>query len=170
MCAMRKTCKAPVFGVGPENAKLMFVGEAPGAVEDELGLPFVGASGKLFDKILKHTKIERESVFITNIVKCRPPDNRTPEKIEVGNCSVYLLRQVIHVKPKVVVALGAEALAVLVSGKKLKIGEVRGLVLHSWPGMVVPTWHPAFALRSQNENVVREMERDIKKAKKLIEE
>lgn len=172
-CSIRSTCNQTVFGTGSEiPGGLMLVGEAPGETEDEAGVPFVGQAGKVLDRVLEGAKIPRESVFIANVLKCRPPENRTPHREEVQNCSNYLLGQLTYLKPKIIVALGAEAAAVLMStsGRKVTITSIRGKVMQSWPGRVLPTWHPSYYLRTQSKTVLNEMIRDLKKAAKFVKE
>lgn len=138
-----------VFGTGNARAKVVFVGEAPGEVEDERGLPFVGRAGELLTKIIESIGLKREEVFITNVLKCRPPGNRNPLPEEVLNCEPYLMKQLEIIQPKIICALGnVAAQALLKSGKP--ISELRGK-LHSYRGIpVLPTFHPAFLLRNPN--------------------
>jgi uracil-DNA glycosylase len=138
-----------VFGAGNADADLMFVGEAPGANEDRLGLPFVGQAGKLLDDIIAAIGLRREDVYITNVVKCRPPQNRTPLPDEIAACMPFLRRQLALLKPKVIVALGATAAAALLETRK-SLGDLRGKV-HSYGGIpLVVTYHPAALLRNPN--------------------
>lgn len=171
-CSIRKTCKQTVFGSGKETpGGLMVIGEAPGETEDQTGQPFTGKSGKELERALKAIGYTRDDIFITNIVKCRPPNNRTPVLSEVQNCSGFLLQQLKHLAPRVIVALGAEASAMLLSpsGRKIAIGTVRGKLHHTWAGRVVPTWHPAYYLRSRSPAVWGEIVRDLKKARRIAE-
>ena len=116
-CGLHAGRNTVVFGVGNPNADLMFVGEAPGADEDKQGEPFVGRAGKLLTDIIKATKFTREDVYIANVLKCRPPDNRNPAPDEVETCSPYLLRQITLIQPKVIVALGSFAAQMLLDTK-----------------------------------------------------
>ena len=158
--------KQIVFGVGNPNAELMFVGEGPGADEDEKGEPFVGRAGQLLNNMIKAMGIEREQVYIANIVKCRPPGNRTPERDECATCSPFLMRQIAVVKPKVVVALGAVAaktlLAMSASMMQLRgrFYDFRPAGIRSndrssdprWDGCkLAVTYHPAFLLRDPRQ-------------------
>jgi uracil-DNA glycosylase len=139
--------KQIVYGVGNPNADLMFVGEAPGADEDLQGEPFVGRAGQLLTKIIEAMGYTRKDVYIANVLKCRPPGNRNPEPDEVASCQPFLLRQIDVVQPKVMVALGTFAAQALLNTKD-PISRLRG---RAWPcrsRLLVPTFHPAFLLRS----------------------
>jgi DNA polymerase len=127
----------------------MFIGEAPGADEDLQGLPFVGRAGQLLNKLLKVVGLEREEVYICNILKCRPPNNRKPLPSEIELCKPYLLKQIELVKPKVIVALGSTAIEGLLNLKK-KMGELRGKIIHFNKIPVIITYHPAALLRNPN--------------------
>lgn len=145
-CHLRSTCTQVVFGEGKTDAKIMFIGEAPGAQEDQEGRPFVGRSGKLLDKILEACELSREDVYITNIVKCRPPENRTPKPEERDYCMSYLRAQVQLIKPDVIVTLGAAATQGLID-PRARITRMRGR-WQEWNGVkVMPTFHPAALLR-----------------------
>jgi uracil-DNA glycosylase len=139
----------PVPGEGPQHAQIMFVGEAPGASEDETGRPFVGQSGKLLTELLEKEGIKREDVFITSILKCRPPDNRNPKEEEIRSCAPYLLAQLDSISPVIIVTLGNFAYDLFSTTfylPKKTIGEVRGKVfrLHSTSCQyLLPTYHPA---------------------------
>ncbi len=135
-----------VFGDGDPGARVMFVGEGPGADEDELGLPFVGKAGQLLNNMIQAMGLTREGVYIANIVKCRPPANRAPEPVEANTCTQFLVRQMDVVQPQVVVALGATA-AMYLLGVKQSLASLRG-VWHSCRGTkLAVTYHPAFLLR-----------------------
>ncbi|NRB21232.1 uracil-DNA glycosylase [Candidatus Dependentiae bacterium] len=150
-CPLGPLCKSTaVFGEGNANAKLMFIGEAPGAKEEELGRPFVGRSGKLLDKILAAYDTNREDVYITNIVKCRPPKNRTPTKKEINACKDLLHNQIKIIKPKVMCTLGASALEGL-TGKPVKITKVRGIPTKHKDVILLPAYHPAYILRNPKQ-------------------
>lgn len=154
--------KQIVFGVGNPKAELMFVGEGPGADEDEQGEPFVGRAGQLLNNMIKAMGITREQVYIANIVKCRPPGNRTPEREECETCSPFLMRQIAVVKPKVVVALGATAAKTLLAMNS-SMASLRGRFYDFKPAGVMsndPNWrgcklavtyHPAFLLRDPRQ-------------------
>jgi DNA polymerase len=135
-----------VFGDGDPNARLMFVGEGPGADEDASGIPFVGKAGQLLNNMITAMGLKREQVYIANIVKCRPPANRTPEPVEANTCSPFLLEQIDVIRPEVIVALGGTAATYLL-GVKQSLGSLRG-TWHSCRGAkVAVTYHPAFLLR-----------------------
>ncbi len=150
-CKLRAGCTQTVFGVGDEKADWLFVGEGPGADEDAQGEPFVGQAGKLLDNMLAAIKLKRGSnVYIANIVKCRPPDNRTPEADEIATCLPYLQRQIALIKPKLIVALGKTAATSLL-GRDATLGSLRGTV-HDYHGTpLIVTYHPAYLLRSPAE-------------------
>jgi DNA polymerase len=138
-----------VPGEGNASAQLMFIGEGPGATEDALGRPFVGQAGKLLDEIIQAIGLRREDVYITNIVKCRPPQNRKPLPDEMAACMPYLHRQIALLRPKVIVALGSTAGEAMLAARK-SLGELRGKV-HSYGGIpLVVTYHPAALLRNPN--------------------
>jgi DNA polymerase len=137
-----------VFGVGNPQADLMFVGEAPGADEDIQGEPFVGRAGQLLTKIIEAIGLRRSDVYIANVIKCRPPGNRNPAPDEVATCQPFLFEQIDIIRPKVIVALGTFAAHALL-GTDAPISRIRGLVHHFRGGIkLVPTFHPAFLLRS----------------------
>jgi uracil-DNA glycosylase len=139
-----------VFADGDPNAKLMFVGEGPGADEDASGIPFVGKAGQLLNNMIAAMGVAREQVYIANIVKCRPPQNRTPEPVEATTCSQFLLRQIDVVQPHVIVALGATAATYLL-GVRQSLASLRGR-WHSCRGAkVAVTYHPAFLLRDPRQ-------------------
>jgi len=150
-CRLRSGCTQTVFGVGDENADWLFVGEGPGADEDVKGEPFVGQAGKLLDNMLLAIKLKRGSnVYIANIVKCRPPGNRTPQADEVSQCLPYLQRQIELIQPKLIVALGKVASNALL-GRDATLASLRGK-LHDYRGTpLVVTYHPAYLLRSPAE-------------------
>ncbi|MES2391045.1 MAG: uracil-DNA glycosylase [Acidobacteriota bacterium] len=139
-----------VFADGEPNARLMFVGEGPGADEDATGLPFVGKAGQLLNNMINAMGLKREEVYIANIVKCRPPGNRTPEFVEATTCSQFLVKQIDIVRPEVIVALGATAATYLL-GVRQSLGSLRG-TWHSVRGAkVAVTYHPAFLLRDPRQ-------------------
>ncbi len=135
-----------VFGAGNPNARLMFIGEAPGRDEDIQGVPFVGRSGQLLNKILEAAGIERDDVYIANIIKCRPPNNRTPLTNEIEACIPYLGRQVALIAPRVICTLGLPATQTLL-GIRGSMGSLRGKMYVEGDVKVIPTYHPAAALR-----------------------
>ncbi len=149
-CALHKGRHTIVFADGSPNARLMFVGEGPGADEDAQGLPFVGRAGQLLNNMITAMGLQREEVYIANVVKCRPPGNRTPEPEEANTCSPFLFRQIDVVKPEVIVALGATAATYLL-GQRQPLAGLRGRV-HSFRGAkLIVTYHPAFLLRDPRQ-------------------
>ncbi|HEX5337967.1 MAG TPA: uracil-DNA glycosylase [Gallionella sp.] len=150
-CKLRAGCTQTVFGVGDERADWLFVGEGPGADEDAQGEPFVGQAGKLLDNMLMAINLRRgKNVYIANVVKCRPPGNRTPEADEIATCLPYLKRQIALIRPKLIVALGKTAATALL-GRDATLGSLRG-TLHELDGIpLVVTFHPAYLLRTPSE-------------------
>jgi|SRR5579875_220256 len=156
-----------VFGTGDPHAKLMFVGEGPGEQEDLQGLPFVGRSGQLLDRLMQEEiGLERDNCYICNCVKCRPPGNRDPQADEIEACRPYLEAQLELIEPKVVVTLGNFATRALL-GTAEPISRLRGRVYGFRSGYVVPTFHPSAALRG-NPLVVAQMRADFVRAKELL--
>ena len=147
-CPLSQTRKQTVFGVGDEQADWLFIGEGPGAREDELGEPFVGQAGKLLDNMLQAISLSRDQdVYIANIVKCRPPGNRNPQDAEAEQCRPYLLRQITMIQPRLIVALGKVAAQNLLA-TNASIASLRGR-LHEFSGIpLIITYHPAYLLRS----------------------
>jgi uracil-DNA glycosylase len=139
-----------VFGDGDENARLMFVGEGPGADEDAQGLPFVGRAGQLLNNMIAAMGLKREEVYIANIVKCRPPQNRVPEPEEANTCSPFLFRQIDVIRPEVLVALGSTAATYLL-GAKSPLAALRGRVHNFHGSKLIVTYHPAYLLRDPNQ-------------------
>ena len=160
--------KQVVFGVGNPNAALMFVGEAPGADEDQQGEPFVGRAGQLLTKIIEAIGLQRSDVYIANVIKCRPPGNRNPEPDEVATCEPFLNEQIDLVKPRIIVALGTFAAHALLK-TDAPISRLRGRV-HEYRGgsKLIPTFHPAFLLRSPDRK--RDVWEDMKKVRALLAE
>jgi uracil-DNA glycosylase family 4 len=142
--------KQIVFGVGNPNAELMFIGEAPGADEDIQGEPFVGRAGQLLNNMIKAMGIQREDIYIANIIKCRPPGNRTPERDECETCSPFLMRQIAAIKPRVIVALGAVAAKTLLA-INAPMSEFRGRWYDFRGTKLAVTYHPAFLLRDPRQ-------------------
>ncbi len=154
-----------VFGEGSAKSGLVFVGEGPGSDEDKQGRPFVGRAGKLLDKMIQAMGFERSEVYICNVVKCRPPENRTPEQDEVAACSPFLFRQVEALGPKVVCALGLSAAHALL-GNMRPISQLRGK-LQLWRGIpLICTYHPAYLLRSPTQKAAAWQ--DLKEVIKLL--
>ncbi len=151
-CPLCETRTQTVFGVGAENADWMLIGEAPGSEEDRRGEPFVGRAGQLLDRMLKAIGFAREEVYIANVVKCRPPDNRNPAPEEVLQCDNYLRRQIELIRPQIIIALGGVAMSALLN-EQTPVGKMRGRV-HTLPGADIPvvvTYHPAYLLRAPTQ-------------------
>jgi DNA polymerase len=155
-----------VFGVGNPNADLMFVGEAPGADEDIQGEPFVGRAGQLLTKIIEAIGLRREDVYIANVIKCRPPGNRNPEPDEVEQCEPFLFRQIDTVKPKVIVALGKFAAQCLLRSND-PITRIRGREFKYRDAILIPTYHPAYLLRTPSAK--REVWEDMKRVRAILQ-
>ena len=166
-CVLHKGRNNFVFGSGNPNAKVMVIGEGPGAEEDKQGLPFVGRAGQLLTDILKAIKFSREEVFIGNIVKCRPPDNRTPLPDEMDTCIPYLQKQIKLIKPQLILCLGLTAAKGLLK-KKDSLTNLRGQVFEYEGIKVMVTFHPAALLR--NPNWKRDCWIDVQKFRKLYDE
>ena len=167
-CNKCKLCNSRnniVFGIGNKNAKIMFIGEGPGADEDAQGMPFVGKAGQLMNKAFEGIGLKREDVYIANIVKCRPPQNRNPEKDEAEACIDYLRNQVMIVKPKVIVLLGNVALKNIL-GEEYGITKVRGNWIEKKGIWYMPTFHPAALLRDESKKI--DFWKDLKKVKEKI--
>jgi uracil-DNA glycosylase family 4 len=146
-CKLHRTRRTLVFGIGNEKAKLMLIGEGPGYDEDIQGKPFVGKAGQLLTKILQSIHLQREEVYITNIIKCRPPQNRNPEPDEIQSCYPFLLKQIYAIQPKIICALGTFAAQTLLK-TDAKITALRGR-FYDFEGIkVLPTYHPAYLLRN----------------------
>ncbi len=164
-CGLRDNARGVVFGDGLPDARLMFVGEAPGAEEDRLGKPFVGAAGQLLEKIMGSVGLQRSDVFITNIAKCRPPGNRLPKREEAETCFSYLVRQIELIQPRLIVCLGGLSTQYLVH-KDARVTVVRGTVFEKGGIKIVPTFHPAALLRDPNKK--KPVWEDFKKIKELF--
>jgi uracil-DNA glycosylase len=168
-CVRCKLCrlgrKQIVFGVGNPHADLMFVGEAPGRDEDIQGIPFVGRAGQKLTQIIEAIGLTRDDVYIANVIKCRPPENRNPEPDEVDTCEQFLFRQIDVIKPKVVVALGTFAARSLLK-TDAPISRLRGRIYDYRGAKLVPTFHPAFLLR--NPSCRREVWEDMKRVRSLL--
>jgi len=166
-CRLCEGRKKLVFGSGNPEARLVFVGEGPGADEDEQGLPFVGRAGQLLTQMIDNTAaredipLQREDVYICNVVKCRPPDNRTPLPEEMATCGEFLYRQLMAIKPKAICALGATAMKALLNNRE-GITKTRGQ-WHKWNNIpVMVTYHPSYLLRQYNQQAKREAWEDLK--------
>ncbi len=166
VCDLRKGCKGVVFGEGARDANIMFIGEGPGAREDELSRPFVGKAGQLLTEMIVSIDFAREDVYITNAVKCRPPNNRTPSMTEIETCLPILRNQFKLIKPKILVLLGSAALKGLLD-PKAKITRVRGIWHKKKDTHIMPTYHPAFLLRNPPKK--KEVLDDLQEIRKLYE-
>lgn len=169
-CNKCKLCQGRnniVLGEGNRNAKIMLIGEGPGADEDIKGVPFVGKAGQLMNKALEALGINREDVYITNVVKCRPPQNRLPEDNEATSCMDYLRSQVILIKPKIIILLGNTALKNIL-GEEYAITKSRGTWIEKKGILYMPTFHPAALLRDDSKKI--DFWRDLKLVKEKIKE
>ena len=164
-CVLYHSRKLAVPGEGPVNAEIMFIGEGPGFHENEQGRPFVGAAGKFLEELLAKIGLKREQVFITNVVKCRPPSNRDPQPEEVETCSsTYLERQIQAINPKVIVTLGRYSMGLYLPNAK--ISSVHGQAMQVGGRLIVPMYHPAAALHQQS--LKPEIERDFARLPQLM--
>jgi uracil-DNA glycosylase len=164
-CKLHKQRHSIVFGSGNPSAKLVFVGEGPGADEDAQGLPFVGRAGKLLTQMIEAMGLKREDVYICNVVKCRPPENRQPEKDEVSTCLPYLTRQIDTIRPQVIVCLGATAAQALLNTTQ-SISRFRGEWLDFRNSRLMVTYHPAYLLR--NPAAKPEVWKDLQKVMAVL--
>jgi DNA polymerase len=164
-CKLHKHRNTIVFGDGNPKAELVFVGEGPGADEDAQGLPFVGRAGKLLTQMIEAMGLQRKDVYICNVVKCRPPENRTPEDDEICTCSPFLLRQLEVISPKVIVCLGAVAAKTLLKTNR-GISHFRGEWLDYRGSKLMATYHPAYLLR--NPNAKGEVWKDLQKVMAVL--
>ena len=166
-CALHETRTKVVFGVGNPEARLVFVGEAPGADEDMQGEPFVGRAGKKLNEIIRAMGLEREDIYICNVIKCRPPGNRTPNPIEISTCSPMLNQQLAVIQPEAIVTLGRPATSTLLSTRE-GINKLRGR-FHSYHDIpLMPTFHPAYLLRAYTPENRKKVWDDMQKVMKLL--
>lgn len=168
-CPLSVTRTNAVPGVGSPHTNIMFVGEGPGANEDEKGEPFVGAAGQLLDKLMAMIGLSRPTVFITNIVKCRPPQNRTPQPDEIKTCKPYLDAQIAMIRPKVIVCLGAPSTNTLL-GRQVSITAVHGRLEVKDGIRFFPTYHPAAYLHKRSPELLEAMKNDFRQLKALVAE
>ncbi|MGQ9637323.1 MAG: uracil-DNA glycosylase [Thermodesulfobacteriota bacterium] len=166
-CKLHRLRRNIVFGEGNEEAKLMLIGEGPGYDEDVQGRPFVGKAGQLLTRILQTVQVDRKEVYITNIIKCRPPGNRNPEPDEIKSCYPFLLKQIQAIRPKVICALGTFAAQTLLQ-KEAKITSLRGKSFDFQGIKIFPTYHPAFLLRNPEKK--KEVWEDIQKIMHALRE
>ncbi len=172
-CPLHETRINPVPGEGSLDTPIIFVGEGPGEEEDRTGRPFVGKAGQMLNKLLKEVGLSRDKVYITNVVKCRPPGNRVPTNQEMAACSHFLMAQIQIINPKVIVALGSTALSFFLE-KKVSITRMRGKLIDWLGGKVIfPTFHPSYLLRNRSTGPGSPYElalQDMKKVKELYDE
>ena len=177
-CDLHKSRTNPVVGSGDHNADILIIGEAPGAEEDKKAMPFIGPAGKVLDKMLNHISLKREDVYITNIIKCRPPLNADPTQEQKNECSSYLIRQIEAIKPKIIVCLGNHATKSIMDlfgleSKVEPISKIHGKLFQTDPVLfpdgikVMPVYHPAAMLH--NPPLAQELRQDFKKLKAAIE-
>ena len=164
-CRLHGGRRTLVYGVGNPDAELMFVGEAPGRDEDIQGIPFVGRAGQLLTRIIEAIDLRREDVYIANVIKCRPPDNRNPQPDEVRTCEPFLFAQIDAIRPRVIVAMGSFAARTLLRTEDA-ISRLRGRVFEFRGASLVPTFHPAFLLRSPDRK--RDVWEDMKKVRSIL--
>jgi DNA polymerase len=171
-CDLHKTRINPVIGEGSQNADIMFIGEAPGFNEDKQGNPFVGQAGKVFDELLNFIDLKREKIYITNVLKCRPPNNRNPSQEEIKTCSVYLNKQIEIIKPKIICCLGNFSTAYIFKKFNLKdkiegISKIHGKVFNASTLIgvikIIPLYHPAVA--TYNSNMLKILKKDFERIK-----
>jgi len=172
-CNLWKKRKNPVVGEGFVYAKVMFIGEAPGYNEDLSGRPFVGKAGKIFEELLHYVGFERSNVYVTNILKCRPPKNRNPKRVEISSCTPYLNKQILTIQPKVIVTLGNFATSYIFKKFELKvaeIGKIHGIIYPikhlAFECNILPLYHPAAVV--YNPNLKRILMEDFKSIKKIL--
>ena len=170
-CRLHESKTHYVPGEGSNHPDIMFIGEGPGETEDQFGRPFIGKAGQLLDKIIQKMGMKREEVFIANVVKCRPPNNREPQKDEVETCLPYLSRQITILQPKVIVCLGRVALNNLL-GTSHSMGRIRGQLLSFHDTPLIPTYHPSYILHKKDKEEISrtkwEVWEDMQKVLALI--
>lgn len=168
-CILANTRTNVVVGEGNLQARIVFVGEAPGFEEDMQGRPFVGRAGKLLDNLLEEVGLKRKDVYITNVVKCRPPENRNPQQIEISSCYHFLKKQLLYINPKIICALGKISAQVLINSP-LPIANLRGRTFKWWDkGIpVFVAFHPAYILRNPSKEGI--LKADLKQLKRLADE
>ena len=173
-CSLWKKRKNPVIGEGNVNAKVMFIGEAPGDKEDLLSKPFVGKAGKLLDELLQYVEFKRSEVYITNILKCRPPKNRNPKSAEISACTSYLDRQIENIQPKIIATLGNFATSYILKKYQFKVekigkthGKIYPLKSVTFDCKIIPLYHPAAAVYNPKSKSI--LMKDFKSIKKLLQ-
>jgi uracil-DNA glycosylase family 4 len=169
-CRLSRYRKNVVFGSGNINSKYLFIGESPGKNEDELGIPFCGKAGKILDKLFQSISLKREDVYITSILKCRPPENRQPKKDEIEKCGFYLLKQIEIINPKIIICLGRISLNFvfekLLIRKAPDISSLHGKIIETENRKIFPVYHPAFAIYNPEKFEI--MKKDFGKLKELL--
>ena len=168
-CNLHKTRTNIVKGKGNKNAKIFFIGEAPGYHEDKQGEPFVGKAGKVFDQMLKSINLERKDIYLTNVIKCRPPNNRNPTDKEISICGKYLDKEIDYIKPKVIVPMGAIATKYILNKHDINFDnmkQTRGLPIIVEYTIIYPIYHPAALIYKKELQSI--MQQDMEKIKKLI--
>jgi len=168
-CSLGVMRKNPVPGIGNYDASIMFIGEGPGANEDEKGEPFVGAAGQLLDKLLLMIGLKRSEVFITNIVKCRPPQNRTPQQDEIESCKPYLMAQIAAIMPKIIITLGAPATQTMLS-KQMSISVTHGKLQLKEGLRFLPMYHPAAYLHKRDPELLEAMKKDFRELRLILDQ
>ena len=166
-CELSRSRRSVVFGEGDETARLVFVGEAPGEEEDRQGRPFVGRAGKLLDQMIERIGMRRKDVFICNVLKCRPPNNRDPDPAEVDLCKGWLFAQLELIRPRLICTLGKHAYNTLL-GVDARITRIRGMLTSYQGAKLLPTYHPSYLLR--NQGAIREAYEDMEKVKSILAE
>ncbi|HOM27702.1 MAG TPA: uracil-DNA glycosylase [bacterium] len=169
-CELYKHRKKVVFGSGNINSKIFFIGESPGKNEDETGIPFCGRAGEILDKLFNYISLKRKDVYITSVLKCRPPKNRQPKKEEIEKCGFYLERQIEIINPEIIVCLGRISLN-FVSERYFKIknpviSNLHGKIIETENRKILPVFHPAFAIYNPEKFEI--MKKDFKKLKEII--
>ena len=167
-CPLAQTRKNVVIYRGSVVAPIMFVGEGPGATEDEQGLPFVGQAGRLLQLLLDAQGFKEKDFHIANVVKCRPPENRVPTDAEASACKKLLGKQILIAKPKIIVLLGKTAYTLFTGDKNAKMTQIRGIFLEKNGYLILPTFHPAYILRNNNERI--KLWQDIAMVRRKAEE
>ena len=168
-CSLCKERKIPVIGQGNHSAKIIFIGEAPGAKEDATGVPFCGRSGDFLNELLKHIDLKREDVYIANIIKCRPPKNRDPKEEEIEKCKHFIEKQIEIINPKVVCSLGRHSMNFMMNTLNIpleSISEVHGQVFEG-KRVFIPFYHPAVAI--YNSNMKESLKKDFEVLKKYVD-
>ncbi len=167
LCDLAKTRKNMVFGEGNENANIMFIGESPSISEDQTGRPFMGRSGQMLTAIISNVlNLTKDDVYITNIIKCRTPNNRPPTREEISTCRAFMDEQIQNIKPKIIVCLGELSYHCLTKEYDTNISQIRGEIFEYGEAKLIPTYHPNFILR--NPSLKRDLYNDMLKVKEML--